>query len=124
MSQRARIPTRVELHRLKFHWSKKTIPLLQFHALDEEEKRLIADEVFAEIKKQGMDSRYGAYIHVLSEWGIVCPHPQETRLYRDVVTKTHSDFPLTNFRYYECMVCECMCINEHFSREVEKRKSL
>lgn len=124
MSQRARIPTRIELHRLKYLWSKNQAnfsELITFAELDPASKKLVSDDVFSQIRRNGGEDRYRVYAEVLASWGIICPHPQHMRLYSG---KVESPFPLASHRWYKCKCCECSCMNEDFSLPELERKSL
>lgn len=104
-------PTRIELHRLKYHWSGKKTCLLSFDRLDPEEKKIVAQDVLTNIYLNGGKDPYGVYAEVLGKWGIVCPHPQHMRKYSG---SKSSPFPLSAHRYYTCDVCGCSSFNEDF----------
>ena len=111
-----RSPTRIELHKLKYHWLGRKTGMIEFHRLDDEEKKIVANDILHKIYESGGEDPYGVYAEVLAQWGIVCPHPQHMRSYGG--TKK-SEFPLTSFRWYNCEVCKCTTMNEDY--EVTKK---
>ena len=73
-------PTRLEVHRLKFHQAKRKGPLMTFAELTPAEARLVMNDVFSAMVLSGSRvGPYGVYNEVLSKWGIVCPHPASQR---------------------------------------------
>jgi hypothetical protein len=113
-----RTPTRIELHRLKYHWMGKKTDLIPFFRLDPEEKQIVAQDVLTQIYLNGGKDPYKIYAEVLNRWGIVCPHPQHMRLYSGQLS---SEFPLTGHRWYSCPVCGCTCMNEDFQPTLRAR---
>jgi len=104
-------PTRIELHRLKFHWNKGLGPLIPFDVLSPDEKRILAEEILTKIHLNKGRSPYEVYAEILSLWGVACCHPQHMRKYSG--TK-ESQFPLLDHRWYNCQVCKCSVMNEDF----------
>lgn len=104
-------PTRIELHRLRYHWLGKKADLIPFHCLDPEEKKIVAQDVLTHIYLNGGKDPYRVYAEVFASWGIVCPHPQHMRKYSGT---TFSEFPLSSHRWYNCGVCGCSIFNEDF----------
>lgn len=105
-----RIPTRVELHRLKYHWSGRKIRPIPFDRLDPEEKGIVARDILSNVYINRCDP-YRAYADVLSSWGLACSHPQHMRNYPGI-GKSH--FPLFQHRWYDCNICGCTVVNEDF----------
>lgn len=111
-----RTPTRIELHRLKYHWLGRKIDLIPFDSLDQEEKKIVAEDVLNKIYLNGSKDHYRVYAEVLASWGVICPHPQHMRLYSGHVRSPYN--PLTGHRWYDCQVCGCSTFNEDFRQEM------
>lgn len=78
------IPTRLELHRLKFHHMGRLIPFLRIGELDIAERALISRDFFTRMHITGSTRNpYDIYAETLAEWGIMCPHPEETITYSE-----------------------------------------
>jgi hypothetical protein len=82
--------------------------MLQLSQLTAEEKALVQHELVKDVRVQGIDfSEDGdelrfdkVYLEVLSEWGIICPHP-------------HSSVqPILGGRAHRCVVCNCIVIGD------------
>lgn len=72
-----RTPTRLELHRLRYHKENHRLPLLPLDTLDTFEKLLISRDFFSRLFiERRITHPYEVYGEVLSSWGIMCPHPQ------------------------------------------------
>jgi hypothetical protein len=72
-----RTPTRLELHRLRYHKENHRLPLLPMSSLDTIEKLLISKDFFSRLFfERRLSHPYEVYGEVLSSWGIMCPHPQ------------------------------------------------
>lgn len=97
MAQR---PTKLDLHRAKYHMS--NIELLLYYELEEEDRSRISSEFFALIKRSPELDHYTVFSELLSEWGVMCPHPQDQRLYsgREKMLM-HSD----KHRWFFCSCC-------------------
>lgn len=75
-------PTRLELHRLKFHASGERGALLTYASLNKLEKSLIQAELLKDIRVSKLDFTgdmdeivYDRVLaELLSKWGIMCPH--------------------------------------------------
>lgn len=75
-------PTRLELHRLKYHQMGKTGPLLVGTELTEEEKDILNRAVAKDIRVKDlefcdkMDEKIYDQVQaeVYSDWGVMCPH--------------------------------------------------
>jgi hypothetical protein len=102
-------PTRIELHRLKFHASGRVIGLIPFDRLDQEEKKIVAQDILTNIYTTGEDP-YKVYAEVLNSWGVMCPHPQHMRSYNG----KSSLYPIREVRWYKCLMCHCSIINDEF----------
>lgn len=99
--------------------SKKTGPLLKLHDLDQKEAMFIAREVFKKIKNNGQhDEMYRQYLLVLTKYGVMCPHPQQKRLYN----KEKLVYPSTIHMWYDCEMCGCCVLNESFEKDVDEKK--
>ena len=72
-------PNRIELHRLKFK-KEKGVALLSLSEMSRSEISFITKKVFSHIEEKKCDF-YTAYHEVFADWGIMCSHPQEKRLY-------------------------------------------
>jgi hypothetical protein len=77
-------PTRLELHRLKHLQANRRGPLLTIHELSDEEKEILNVELMKDVRVQRLGSIHekestaiwdAAYLDVLSEFGVMCPHP-------------------------------------------------
>lgn len=49
-------------------------------------------------------------LKVLNDWGIMCPHPQGSRLYEGLYVSTDI-LPFRESPWYHCLTCECIVIN-------------
>lgn len=107
----SRTPTRLELHRLKYHWSGQTLTPIPFDRLDPEEKGIVARDALTHIYLNRGQNPYQVYAEVLGNWGVVCPHPQHVRLYSG---QKSSPYPLAGHRWYDCQMCGCSVFNEDF----------
>jgi hypothetical protein len=77
-------PTRLELHRLKHLQANRRGPLLTVHELSDEEKEILNSELMQDVRvqrlgaireKESTEIWDAAYLDVLSEFGVMCPHP-------------------------------------------------
>lgn len=79
-------PTRLEVHRLKYHQNGGRGPLLTISELSTEEKDLLTTEVMKDIRVQRLtfvdktDASVwdAAYLDVLQDWGVICHHPRRS----------------------------------------------
>jgi hypothetical protein len=79
-------PTRLEVHRLKFHQNGRRGTLLTISELSSEEKDILTKEVMKDIRVQKLtfvnrsDAEIwdGAYLEVLQDWGVICHHPRRS----------------------------------------------
>lgn len=102
-----RKPTRLDLHRAKFHQQKKMIPLLLVSDLSEEECDIIASEVFKLKKISDEENIQNLYFYILSDFGVMCPHPQEERRYEGTRQKQINEIG----NWYKCLLCHCLVLN-------------
>lgn len=73
-------PTRLELHRLKFHQAEGKQPLLLWDELTDSELSLISRDFFSRaLYARRQADPYSVYSDVLSSWGVMCPHPADRR---------------------------------------------
>lgn len=99
-------PTRLELHKLVHHRDERKGQLLLLEDLDYFEHEIIIKEIFGE--NITVEDPYPRYATVLSEWGVMCPHPAKKR--------TSGTGP-----WFHCGCCDSTVIN-HVSMVPAKRK--
>lgn len=88
----------------------KTGYLLSIEDIEPKDMVLISNKIFRSLSKtNNEDEMYNAYLSVLAEHGIICPHPQHKRLYCGYF---QSKEPLSSYPWYECTMCGCGVINE------------
>jgi hypothetical protein len=106
----AKRPTRLELHRLKYCAAEGKHPLIPWKDLSDFEKNQFSTSFFQAlfVDKQKRDP-YVVYADELSNWGIMCPHPQHKRLYGGTV---RSEVPVGSHRWYLCECCASHCPND------------
>lgn len=108
MSSRKGTPLRLELHRLKYVQSGRRGPLLILADLDAAEKDFLQREVGKDVRVRTLnwtdpadESIFdGAYIDLLAEWGIMCPHPVTAISALDVPNRPGQ-------RAFNCRMCGC-----------------
>jgi hypothetical protein len=73
-------PTRLELHRLKYHQAQGNLPLLPWNELSEYDRGLFSSDFFTRcfLDRQVRDP-YEIYVEALADWGVMCPHPEHKR---------------------------------------------
>lgn len=99
-------PTRLELHRMKFHQAGRRGSLLTLSSLSDEEKEIIQRELLQDVRVKKIDFTGemdeeifdGVYLEVLAEWGVMCTHPAS------------STEPVPGMRARRCKVCDCVVI--------------
>jgi hypothetical protein len=104
-------PTRLELHRLKYHQNGGG-ELLLLGELDDEERELVSHDVLTAIQREAGVDEYEIYSRTLADWGVMCPHPQVKRLYEG---KQRLDVPaglLGMFKWYFCECCKTYVLNK------------
>ena len=103
-------PTKLELHRLRWHASDVKPAPLRYTQLSVEERKILAEDLFTRIYLDRAQTKpYDVFMDVLGDWGVACPHPQHRRAYSGTVL---SDYPLVQHRWYLCQCCGMSCINE------------
>ena len=102
-------PTRLELHRLKYHQRGMVGPFLSFSELDQEERDILSRDVFQSIYLNQGRNPYEVVSEVFDSWGIRCNHPQARRLYEG---RERSVVPTARFKWYNCESCGCSVIND------------
>jgi hypothetical protein len=101
-------PSRLELHRLKYHRDGYRGPLLSVHELDDYDRDLIQNELLKEVKSQRVSFTDPAdqkmfdkiSLQVLTMWGIACMHPHASLTF------------LPDIGVYQCGVCECELVGK------------
>jgi hypothetical protein len=96
-------PSRLELHRMKFHHLEGKCELLSIYELDEYEKDLLQQELLKNVKVKRLtftndedEEIYDkAFFDVCSEWGVMCVHP------------TYRVKKLENTVGWHCDLCGC-----------------
>ena len=76
-------PTRLEVHRLKWHQNGRRGPMLSYAELDGVEKEILQKELLQDVRIKWIDFTGDmdeqiydqVYLEVLSSWGVACPHP-------------------------------------------------
>jgi hypothetical protein len=107
----SRLPTRLELHRLKLAKNNFVGELLSIDDLDEAENKIISEDFFKRIHvKNEDDDNYSIYGQVLSSWGVICPHPKE-RITVD--EKRENGVHL----YFNCRCCGALVVNRQEIRK-------
>ena len=104
-------PTRLELHRLKYQHDGRRGPLLTVDSLEPEERDILSAAVFAAMQQNQGADKHVVYVDVLSQWGVMCSHPQHGRLY---VGSVKSSVPMPNLKWYTCDYCGGYVINEEW----------
>lgn len=87
-------------------------PMLKMSDLDPFEKQIVSDDFFSR-RQDGKDMGKN-YLEVLSSWGIICPHPQDRRLYEGSIRSEHHE---SNRHWFICEMCECHVINDAWMKE-------
>lgn len=104
-------------HYEKFRKSGGTGGMMVIDDVGHADMAAIVGEVFGLFKLT--DDMDGSYIRVLSKYGIVCPHPPDKRLYEGIV---RSKKPVVNYRWYDCEMCKCSVLNEHWMKFVREEE--
>lgn len=92
-------------------------PLLNIEELEDEDLRMISAEVFENIKNNEGDM-HEQYFLVLAKYKIMCPHPQNKRLYSNKKLSYHS----ISYPWYECSMCDSAVINKEYVKEEADEK--
>lgn len=87
-------------------------PLLRLEELDHSELELVNREFLDRLqgRAEDIDQIYEAYAQALHSWGIICPHPQQHRMY-DGFHKTDVPLKFDESRWFECRLCGTAVIN-------------
>lgn len=105
--------TRLENHRKLLESEKRNGPLLRIEDLNPEEITII-NASFLEMCKsrrvEDINQTYIAYADTLHKWGVMCPHPQQLRLYDGQSSDVPIDFQ--TFKWFECKLCSAEVINK------------
>lgn len=98
----AKTPTRLELHRLKYHKEGMKVSLLTMDELEPEEHSQLSADFFQTVRKNPGRDPYEVYVEVMADWGVMCHHPQSRRLYEG---NLKFDYPNSSYRWYLCTCC-------------------
>jgi hypothetical protein len=99
----AQKPTRLELHRLKYLKEERKMTLLQQGELDPEEHEQLSAAFFSAVRNNPGVDPYKVYVGIMSEWGIMCHHPQSKRMYEGT---ERSEFHTDRYKWFFCECCE------------------
>ena len=102
--------TRLESHRRSFLAEKMTGPLIRFSDVDATERRIIKQDVAQRLARGHLSLTPGFYLGVLNSWGIMCPHPIESRTYEGLYV-SDVELGFDECGWYDCGVCDCIVIN-------------
>lgn len=86
-----------------------TGPLLRHSDLNPAEQALIKADFRRRRPVEGMPDHV-LYLRVMHSWGVICPHPQESRMYEGLYW-SDSGVGFDECPWYVCGVCECIVIN-------------
>lgn len=106
--------TRFQMHCEDFI-SSKSYTLIHIDDIDKSDLSMIAAEVFK--LAESIEDPYEAYIKVISKYGIMCPHPQNKRLYGGYLKSASQRF---DFRWFNCGMCECSVIDDSYDESSER----
>ncbi len=73
-----------------------TGPLLRFQDLTPEERDLISADYLRRASDGGLPGA-SLYLDVMNSWGVMCPHPMESRMY--------------SASWFMCEVCNCAVVD-------------
>lgn len=81
--------------------------------MSKSEVSFISRKVFARIDETKCDF-YTAYRDIFSDWGIMCPHPQEKRLYLGwLQLSVHTSAN----KWFKCSCCNTIVVNVDWMKE-------
>jgi hypothetical protein len=83
--------------------------LLRYTDLNPAEQALIKADFLRRRPVPGMADHI-LYLRVMHSWGVICPHPQESRMYEGLYW-SDSSVDFEECQWYVCQVCECIVIN-------------
>lgn len=106
------VPKRLENHRKSFR--EMGGPLLRVSDLNPDEISFVAHILAGLIKEPrwwGIDDiTIALHLYALNSWGIMCPHPENSRLYEGYY-QSKSVPPFKECNWFHCQICECLVIN-------------
>jgi hypothetical protein len=86
-----------------------TGPLLKHDELVPAEQALLREDFLRQ--RVGSDlPDHTLYLGVMHSWGVICPHPQDRRVYEGLYW-SDSSVPFDECSWYSCGVCNCIVIN-------------
>lgn len=104
---------RLNRHRQAFMLANMTGPLLRFAGLTALERAFITTQFITNSRPIARDDGPAlkvCYAETLHLWGIMCPHPQQERLYEGGIANEHPvDF--ASSQWFDCRVCKTRVIN-------------
>src|SRR5271168_3057703 len=93
-------PTRVELHRARYHFEGCVGKRLSLDELDEDSRRVFSEHLFFNIAlAHGLRDPYEVLSDTLEEWGLSCVHPISMRKYA------------ASGAWFCCGLCECSVVD-------------
>lgn len=93
--------------------------LLQYYELDEDDRSRISADFFSALKRSPASDHYELFSEVLSAWGVMCPHPQDKRLY---VGKERLILHTDKHKWFYCECCQTGVINREYKPRIQKVK--
>lgn len=108
-------PSRLERHRLAFIARGRKGGYLRVSELDRDDMMALSAEVFSWFGRkrdlgEGEPDPYQTYLEVLTDWGIICPHPEELR--SPGGSGVAHDVDRTPYRSFTCGMCGCPALSE------------
>ena len=94
-------------------------PMWTIEMVSETDMAKIAGQAFHKMTAMKDRDPYEVYAETLAYYGIICPHPQQKRLYGG---DTRSPIPLYDPMYYDCEMCKCAVLNEQRMRKREQKE--
>jgi hypothetical protein len=111
--------TKWDIHIESWKKFKKKGPLIALDDLESNERSWLATKIFQLFGPLDEQSKYEAYMNVLHEYGIMCPHPQHKRLYGGTEQLPK---PSDQHLWYDCTMCSCTVLNEDRFRRMREEK--
>lgn len=110
-SQEQQDTARLLSHREAFLGAEESMtgPLLRHPDLTSSEQALIKADFLRKRPIDGMPDHV-LYLRVMHSWGVICPHPQESRMYEGLYW-SDSQVKFAECSWYACGICECIVIN-------------
>lgn len=109
-------PTRLERHRIAFISRKRRGAYLRVFDLTTDEMADLSDQVFSwfsrkrELTPGTETDPHQTYLEVLTDWGIICPHPEDMR--SPGGSGVAHDAGQTSVRWLRCLMCGCTFLIE------------